>query len=475
MQRIQPRGLLLIDDEPAQASLVSAQVSRAGWRVSRAPDVAAAIGVANGARERIDAALIDIWSPDSDPAHTIGALRDAMPNLPIVVLTAQDSARLAIGAIRAGASDYVVKPVSPDRLLLALAHATTDKLKGEMRPLAEKPGGALDFGDVVGSAPLFRAAVDTAMRAARTQAPVLIEGESGVGKEVIAQAIHRASPLADRPLITVNCGAIPSNLVESELFGHERGAFTGAFDRRAGLFAAADGGTIFLDEIADLPLEAQVKLLRVLQSGEIQPIGARVPRHVNVRVIAATNSSLTKAIAEGRFREDLYYRLAVIQVAIPPLRDRIADLPDLARHLLAGIALQLGVPAIGLDGSAIALLQGFAWPGNVRQLHNVLFRAAIFCRDGRLTAADFPHLAMAAPTRQALPQIQTTTAPPSLAGFDLFQPDGHVRPLEEIEADMIRLAIRQYRGRMTEVARRLGIGRSTLYRKLGDLGIDEPQ
>lgn len=284
----------------------------------------------------------------------------------------------------------------------------------------------------------------------------------------MAEAIHAASPRAKKPMVAVNCGAIPTNLVESELFGHERGAFTGAFEKKIGRFQEADGGTLFLDEVGELPLDAQVKLLRVLQSGEIQPIGARVTRDVDVRVVAATNRTLLDEVAAGRFREDLYYRLNVVQVTIPPLRARKADIPPLARHMLARIATQPGMRGLGITDEALGLLMAYDWPGNVRQLQNALFRAAVLCDGDALTTADFPQIALH--TRDGLAE---TFAPQASAGITLFEPDGHIRALEAIEADVIRLAIGHYRGRMTEVARRLGIGRSTLYRKLGELGIGD--
>ena len=300
---------------------------------------------------------------------------------------------------------------------------------------------------------------------------MLIEGDSGVGKEVVAEAIHAASPRARKAIIRINCGAIPANLVESELFGHEKGAFTGAFERKIGRFQEADGGTLFLDEVGEMPLEAQVKLLRVLQSGEIQPVGARHAFEVDVRVIAATNKTLSDEIEAGRFREDLFYRLNVVQVTIPPLRDRPGDIAPLARHLLGRIAEQPGLRPLGITDDALALLNTYEWPGNVRQLHNALFRAAVLCDGDGLTRSDFPQIAQLAagkPAGSAPPR-----APSGAAGVTLFRADGNLRALEEIEADVIRLAIGHYRGRMTEVARRLGIGRSTLYRKLGELGIDQ--
>lgn len=467
------RGLLLIDDEPAQTSLIGALVARTRWRVTRVADAAAAMEVIARDEQRIDAILIDIGASQADGVSAIAQLTSDRQGPPVVAITTSDSADLAVRAMRAGATDFIVKPVTPDRLCSALNHASDASRPGELRPLAEKLRQPLGFDEVVGEAPSFRAAIDIAMRVAQTSAPVLIEGESGVGKEVIAQAIHRASSLHDKPLITVNCGAIPSGLVESELFGHERGAFTGAFERRIGHFAAADGGTIFLDEIGELPLEAQVKLLRVLQSGEIQPIGARSARRLNVRVLAATNRSLAADVARGRFREDLFYRLAVVQIVVPPLRQRIEDVGPLARHLLTRISGHLGVPPIAIDAEALQLLSAFHWPGNVRQLHNVLFRAAIFCPAGTLSVADLPHLATMAAPAQAEAEPSGHPSPTPQNSMPLLQANGHIRRMTDIEGDMIRFAISHYHGRMSEVARRLGIGRSTLYRKLGELGIDQ--
>ena len=489
MRRESPPGLLLIDSEPAQAGLISAVAQRAGWRVLRAPDVAAAADLIRCSEMRLDVALIDIWSPGEEALRAITQLRSRFAELPVIVVTAQDSVELAARAIRAGARDVVIKPIAASRLLAALDNGVARGAAGELRPLAEKWSATLDFVELVGSAPAFRRAVDTAMRAAETPATILIEGEGGVGKEVLARAIHRASPQGTSsrgagPLITVHCGAIPANLIESELFGHEQNAFPGAFERRHGMFANADGGTLFLDEVGELPAEAQAKLLRALQSGEIWPIGAAHARRVAVRVIAASNRRLSDDVAQGRFRVDLYYRLAVVPVALPPLRERSGDLGPLARHLLARIAEQIGLARLAIDDAAVALLESHDWPGNVRQLHNVLFRAAIFARNGQLGVADFPHVAHAdsqrgaqAPANDDGPGAAPAGAAPLAAhpvrSVALFGPDGHVRPMEEIEADLIRLAIGHYRGRMTEVARRLQIGRSTLYRKLGELGIEQ--
>jgi DNA-binding NtrC family response regulator len=462
------RLLLLIDDEPAQRRLVAALAARGGWRAIFAADnetAIATLGTQDGMQ--LDAIVLDHWAPDADATSLIAALRERRPALPILMLTANGSVTHAVAAMRAGATDFLVKPLAPDRFLAALDAAVVGTAAGELRPLTEKIPALLAFDEIVGSSPDFRAALAIAAKAARARVAILLEGEVGVGKDVIAEAIHAASPRSKKPLTTVNCGAIPANLVESELFGHEKGAFTGAFERKIGRFHDADGGTVFLDEVDEMPLEAQAKLLRVLQTGEVHALGARHPRDVDVRVIAATNKRLLDEVAAGRFREDLYDRLNAVQVTIPPLRERTGDIPALARHLLARIAEQPGLRPLGITDSALALLVQYDWPGNVRQLQNALFRAAVLCEDTALTEEDFPQIA-ALGIRQRAP----ATAALGGGGVTLFRPDGNLRALEEIEADVIRLAIGHYRGRMTEVARRLGIGRSTLYRKLGELGID---
>jgi len=472
--------LMLVDDEPAQRRLTAALAARIGWRtlsVSGAESAIATLGTREGMR--LSAVLIDDWTPDLEMAALVHEIASRRPALPILLLTANDNARAAVEAMRAGARDYLIKPVTADRLAHALGSAIDPDRSGELRPLTEKIRAPLAFEEIVGSTPPFRAALAIAAKAARARIPVLIEGESGVGKEVIATAIHAASTRAKAPMVAVNCGAISPNLVESDLFGHERGAFTGAFDRHVGRFGAADGGTIFLDEVSEMPLEAQVKLLRVLQDGEIHPLGARAPIHVDVRVIAATNKTLLSEVEAGRFREDLYYRLNVVQIVVPPLRERSGDVPALARHLLARIATQPGLRSLGITAEAIDLLVQHDWPGNVRQLQNTLFRAAVMCDGDALTVADFPQISEqlfsdSGPEndRTRMVSLGQSLGADNGIGVTLYETNGHLRALADIEADVIRLAIGHYRGRMTEVARRLGIGRSTLYRKLADLGID---
>jgi DNA-binding NtrC family response regulator len=354
--------LLLVDDEPAQRRLNIAMASRAGWRTicaSSADEAVAMLATREGMR--VSVVVIDDWTQGLEATALIRDIHERRPSLAVLILTANGGAARAVEAMRAGAHDFLIKPIAPDSFLAALqAVLAHPRSSGELRPLTEKIRAPLGFDEIIGSSPTFRAALAIAAKAARARVPILIEGESGVGKEVIT------SPRARMPLVTVNCGAIPPNLVESDLFGHERGAFTGAFDRHVGKFMSANGGTIFLDEISELPLEAQVKLLRVLQDGEIQPVGARLPSQVDVRVIAATNKRLIEEVEAGRFREDLYYRLNVVQLTIPPLRERAGDTPALVRHLLDRIAAQPGLRDLGITNDAIDLLSRHGWPGNVR-------------------------------------------------------------------------------------------------------------
>ena len=465
------RSLMLVDDEPAQCRLVSAIAGRAGWRTIVARDAETAIamlGTQDGMM--LDAILIDQWVPGADSAALIAELKSRRPALPVLLLTAVGSNDSAIEAMRAGASDYIIKPVAAERLIAALSIAA-DHAKdfGELQPLTEKIAHPLGFEEIIGSAPAFRSALAIAAKAARSRAPVLIEGEGGVGKEVVADAIHAASPRARQPYLKINCGAISPNLLDSVLFGHEKDAFAGAFDRRVGIIQQAENGTVFLDEIDQLPTETQIRLVRLLTENEIQPLGSPHSYRIDVRVLSASNSDLAAKLESGVFREDLYYRMNVVQLRIPPLRERTSDIPALARHFLGRMATQPGLRSLGITDEALSLLKAYNWPGNVRQLQSALFRAAVLCDRDALTPDEFKQIATAVGVRTA--DISTNNDGNGI-GIDLYETDGNLRPLEEIEADVIRLAIGHYRGRMTEVARRLGIGRSTLYRKLSDLGIE---
>ncbi len=465
------RSLMLVDDEPAQCRLVSAIAGRAGWRTIVARDAETAIamlGTQDGMM--LDAILIDQWVPGADSAALIAELKSRRPALPVLLLTAVGSNDSAIEAMRAGASDYIIKPVAAERLIAALSIAA-DHAKdfGELQPLTEKIAHPLGFEEIIGSAPAFRSALAIAAKAARSRAPVLIEGEGGVGKEVVADAIHAASPRARQPYLKINCGAISPNLLDSVLFGHEKDAFAGAFDRRVGIIQQAENGTVFLDEVDQLPTETQIRLVRLLTENEIQPLGSPHSYRIDVRVLSASNSDLVARLESGAFREDLYYRMNVVQLRIPPLRERTSDIPALARHFLGRMATQPGLRSLGITDEALSLLKAYNWPGNVRQLQSALFRAAVLCDRDALTPDEFKQIANAVGVRTA---DASTSNDGSGIGIDLYEDDGNLRPLEEIEADVIRLAIGHYRGRMTEVARRLGIGRSTLYRKLADLGIE---
>ncbi len=464
------RLLMLIDDEPAQSRLISALAARDGWRTLVVRDSETAIATL-GTRQgmQLSAIILDQWVPGDDACTLIAELKNRRPALPILMLTQSASPLLAVEAMRAGATDYLVKPVAPDRLMQALRMATTREApRDELQPLTEKMPSTPDFDAMIGAAPTFRAALAVAAKAARGHGPVLIEGESGTGKEMLVRAIQAASPRAKAGFRILNVGAIPANSVESALFGHEKGAFAGAFDRHIGALQHADGGTLALDEIDRLPLAVQQRLLESIQRGDVRPIGARHSFRVDVRLIAASNLPLKDMVAAGHFLAELHQAIAGTTVIVPPLRERAGDIPALSRHFLARIGEQPGLRALGITDSALALLAAYDWPGNVRQLQAVLFRAAVFCDGDALTADDFPQLSdMLGDGGGQQQPVQEGV------GVMLYTPDGNLRPLEEIEADVIRLAIGHYRGRMTEVARRLGIGRSTLYRKLGELGIGD--
>lgn len=469
MQEPEQRLLMLIDDEPAQCRLISALASREGWRTIIARDSESAIATL-GTRQgmQLGAIILDQWVPGDDACTLIAELKARRPALPILMLTTSSSPLLAVEAMRAGATDYLIKPVAPERLLQALRTATApESAVDELQPLTEKIGATLDFDSMIGAAPAFRAALAVAAKAARTHATVLIEGETGTGKEMLVRAMHAASPRSKTPLRTVNIGSISANQIESVLFGHEKGAFPGAFERHIGMLQHADGGTLVIDEIDRLPEAMQERLARFLERGDVQPIGARHSFRVDVRLIACANAAFRDLVETGDFRADLHALLAQTQVLLPALRQRPADIPALARHFLTRIGEQPGLRALGITDGALALLGAYDWPGNVRQLQTTLFRAAVFCEGEALTAQDFPSLSnLIGEGNRRVPSITDG------AGITLFAPDGNMRPLEDIEADVIRLAIGHYRGRMTEVARRLGIGRSTLYRKLSELGID---
>ena len=469
------RSLLLLDANADERRLISAIASRAGWSVMGASDEDSAVAVLDGPHAKeVRAALLGSWDSQRGPA-LIASLRAKREKLPIIVLSHGDSVSVAVQAMRSGASDFLVRPVAPERMLEALA-ANSDRRKaaGELAPVSEKLAPELALEQLVGAAPEFRAALAVAAKSARSRLPVLIIGEPGTGKETVARAIHAASLRAKGPLLSLDCKAIAANIIDSELFGHEKGAFPGAFSSKVGRMVQADTGTLLLDEISAMPPETQETLDRVLATGEVRPVGLNGSHSVDVRVIATSSRPLPEDFHPG-----LAERINATTVSLPPLRDRSGDIPSLARHFLCRLSDQTGLKALSIGNDALAVLMRYGWPGNVRQLAGVLFRAALQCDGHSLTAEHFPHIAIQsrysgrrtdfAPT---LSEARSEEAIASAPAVTLFTSDGHLRLLEDIEADIIRLAIGHYRGRMTEVARRLGIGRSTLYRKLGDLGID---
>jgi DNA-binding NtrC family response regulator len=469
------RSLLLLDSNPEERRLISAIAGRAGWSVVGAADEEMAVALLQGPHGReVLAVLLGSWEEDRGP-QLIAALREDRPNLPVIVLSHGDTVAVAVEAMRAGASDFLVRPVAPERLLDALAaNADRRRAAGELAPVSEKLAPELALEQLIGAAPQFRAALAVAAKSARNRLPLLIVGEPGTGKETVARAIHSASLRAKGPLLTLDCKAVAANIIDSELFGHEKGAFPGAFASKTGKLVQSDGGTLILDEIACLPVATQELLDRMLATGEVRPVGLNGSYSVDVRIIATSSRPLPEDFNPG-----LAERIGTTTVTLPPLRERSGDIPALARHLLQRFADQASLTPLSIGNDALAVLMRYGWPGNVRQLAGVLFRAALQCDTSSLTAQDFPHIAVqsryTARRTDFAPSISQARSQEVIAdapGVTLYGADGHLRSLEEIEADIIRLAIGHYRGRMTEVARRLGIGRSTLYRKLGELGID---
>ncbi|MGH1417302.1 MAG: sigma-54-dependent transcriptional regulator [Hyphomicrobiaceae bacterium] len=493
------KRVLIVDDDPAQRRILEETIKRLGFETKTVGSGEQAVSLLESdSHSGISLVLLDLVMPDMDGMAVLERIQSKPGMPPIIVQTAHGSIDAAINAMRAGAVDFVMKPASPERLEVSIRSALKiEALADEITRIKKKASGKLTFDDLIIHGDAMNRVVSLGKRVADSSIPVLIEGESGVGKEIIARAIQGESELAGQPFVTVNCGAIPENLVESTLFGHEKGAFTGASDKRIGKFQEADGGTLFLDEVGELPLDAQVKLLRALQEGEIDPVGSKKSVKVNFRLISATNRDMIQMVKDGKFREDLYYRLNVFPVWIPPLKERLEDVPELVQHFTARFAAEEGKRISGVTDDALRMLQSYAWPGNVRQLENAVFRAVVLADTNMLTVSEFPQIAThvqgydadvpAAPTTDTAkgqfdgPALlgaeatipQTMEIQPGSLGISAVSTDGNIRSLNEIEADMIRLALGRYRGHMTEVAKRLKIGRSTLYRKMQDYGLEQ--
>jgi DNA-binding NtrC family response regulator len=468
--------ILIVDDDPTQRRILEAVANRQGYRTTTAAGGREALDILREPKnEPVDLILLDLNTPDLDGLSVLEQIRP-ISAVPVIVLTAQAGVDTVVRAMRAGANDFVVKPVSPERLIVSIENALKiGTLTGQVQRLSRKIAGQVGFTDMIAESAAMRTVLDLARRSSASNIPILIEGESGVGKELIARAIQGSSDRKGRAFIVVNCGAIPDNLVENILFGHEKGAFTGAVERHVGKFQEASGGTLFLDEIGELKLDMQVKLLRALQQGEIDPVGAAKPVKVDIRLISATNRDLAEMVKQGKFREDLYYRLNVYPIHVPPLRDRREDVPAMVEHFLASFSASEGKTVRTVGREAMDLLMNYSWPGNVRQLENTMFRAVVLADGEALKPADFPQILQAMGVNQngvgPAGSQAVLNGVPATDVVRVVDASGTVRPLADVEADMIRLAVSRYNGQMSEVARRLGIGRSTLYRKVRDLGI----
>lgn len=484
--------VLIVDDDLVQLRLTSEVANRAGFSAVTATSGRQALELLH-ADPGIGAMVLDLVMPDLDGMAVMEAMRRDGLATPVIVQTGHSSLDTVVTAMRQGAADFFVKPVAPERLIMSLRNALKlGELETMVRTDRSRLSGTMNLTDIVTRAPSMDRVLSLSAKAAKSTIPVLIEGETGVGKELVARVIQGSGDRAGKPFVTVNCGAIPANLIESTLFGHRKGAFTGAVADHPGKFLEAHGGTIFLDEVGELPMETQVKLLRVIQDGEIEPDGADKPVRVNVRLISATNRRLLNLTKAGAFREDLYYRLNVFPLYVPPLRDRMEDLPVLVNHFVARLAAEAGKRIVGVSEPALKLLRDYDWPGNIRQLENAVYRAVVLSDAAYLETADFPQIvALSAGRAEALRLTSTVSGPSAPVHIDaaiaslrevvdktavsdrFVAQSGEVAALADVERELIVFALRHYGYRMSRVARALGIGRSTLYRKLREYGLDE--
>jgi len=449
--------LLLVDDDEAMRLYLEEELRDAGYTV-----VAAAGG--EEALQRlgttpVDVVITDLVMPGMRGQQLLGEIRARERGLPVVVITAFGSIESAVEAVKAGAYHYVAKPFRLEQLLPVVENALRER---RLRQEVDRLRRALDGrpAPIVAESPTMKRALDLVERAAAADSPVLLTGETGTGKELLARALHGGGPRRDRPFVAVNCSAIPETLLESQLFGHRRGAFTDAREDRRGLFQEAEGGSILLDEIGDMPLLLQAKLLRVLQEREVHPLGAAAPIKVDVRVIAATHRDLEALVQDDRFRHDLYYRLNVIAVRVPPLRERPEDILPLVAHLLDKHGHRLGRTACSLSPEAVELLRRHPWPGNVRELENAIERALVLGRDDTLWPEDLPET-----IRGGRPLLRPQDGAPARDG------DHDGRPLSEVERAHILHTLRAVGGNKAAAARLLGFDRKTLYRRLEAYGL----
>ncbi|HLK48834.1 MAG TPA: sigma-54 dependent transcriptional regulator [Bryobacteraceae bacterium] len=446
------KRVLVVEDEEKLRRVIELQLTSAGFDVDKAASAEEGVKVV----DRADLVLTDLRLPNMDGLELLTLIRRQNTQVPVIVMTAYGSVETAVGAMKAGATDFLLKPFSLDHLMQVVNKALEVRaLRDENRQLKEQLGRRYEYDNIIGRSEPMQEIFATIERVAPTRATVLLAGESGVGKDLIARAIHFRSPRRDRPLVKINCSSIPENLMESELFGYEKGAFTGAVASKPGKFEQADTGTVFLDEIGDVPGPIQVKLLRILQEREFERLGSNTTRHTDVRVIAATNQDLRAALEQGTFREDLYYRLNVVPLNIPPLRERKQDIPFLANHFIQKLAGDSGSQVESITGPAMEKLMGYHWPGNVRELENVIERSLVLCR-GKLLDADDIKLESAPRTR---PQNESH-----------FLPEGMT--LDQYEQELIREALRRADGNKSQAARLLGLTRNALRYRLTQMGLE---
>jgi DNA-binding NtrC family response regulator len=471
-------NILVVDDEPTQRQLICRVLeNKLGYVPIAMEGGQQAIDYVISAQSpQPEAILLDLSMPEVSGMDVIRKLRPLCPNLPIIVLTIYGDIEKAVAAMKAGATDFLAKPVAHERLRTSINNALKiNALSEEVNRLRRSRHGKVMWGDIIGESPALRKARDTALRAADSSVPILLEGESGVGKELFARAIHSSSDRSDGPFVAVNCGAIAGEVAESMLFGREQRTADGNAEMHSGKFQEADGGTLFLDEVSALSAEVQVKLLRVLQEYEVQPVGASKGRKVNVRIISSTNKDLENMLDEGSFREDLFYRLAGFPIHIPPLRSRRTDVALLANEFVKRFCVLENRPARELSEDSLQLLTNYDWPGNIRQLESLIFRLVLLSDQEMVTPCDMQHLLPTSYIRKF--NVNDNMAQTSFYGgsLTLLAEGGNIKTLRALEAHAIHFALRYYEGKISTVARQLGIGRSTLYRKMQELGINPSQ
>jgi DNA-binding NtrC family response regulator len=452
-----PKTVLLIDDDESLRRVVEYNLHEEGYRVLTAADGAA--GWQTFQAETVDLVLTDVRMPEMDGVEVLTRIKAMQPDVPVIMLTAHGTINSAVEAMKLGAFDYLTKPFNREQLKAAVRKAfEVAALTTENRYLRQVVADRFSFANMIAGSRAMRAVTETAGRVAQSDTSVLLEGESGTGKELLAKAIHFHSSRSRAPFVTINCGAIPEQLLESELFGHRRGSFTGAVSDKRGKFEAADRGTIFLDEIGELPMLLQVKILRVLQEREVDKVGETRPIKVDVRVIAATNRDLEKMVADGTFRDDLYYRLAVVSIRMPPLRERSDDIPFLVDHFLSKHAERLGRERPTAEKAVYSAFNLYAWPGNIRELENVIERALVLDKDGVLGLDDLPE--------------RLRTREHRVANLRMELPDEGIS-LEDVERELLLAALHKHNWNQTRAAAFLNITRSTLLYRMEKFGLEK--